>query len=713
MAQRRERQRTSPLFSAARTLFGAQPLRRACKKRRRLQAAGWEPIGALRDIPRRAPIRMFRDHLFRVVCALFIVGGTSIAVTSCGNGEVIRGSKGKPYGSKDASVADGPSSTHLHLDAGTGSQCTPKTCDALGFTCGANSDGCGNVLQCGACSGSDYCGGGGYSRCGNPQVLPDGAVKSSCVRKTCADYPANTCGQQSDGCGGLTDNCSSCTASAFCGGGGPSLCGTGTAGGADAMVCVPKTCADYPTGTCGRQSDGCGSLTPNCTACQNPEFCGGNPAHPNTCGGNNGLGIDGGPTQHPCKPKACADFPTGTCGIQGDGCGGTTPHCSTCTSPRSAAAAARTCAEPATPAGRRHVHAEDVHDLFPRDLRPAERRLRRPHPELRHLHEPRVLRRRRRPASAAATTANESDGGVISKCMPATCASLGYTCGQAGDGCGGIIGPCGPRVRRAARSAAAVASRTSAVRTSRARASARSRPRAPAAARRRSPARSARACKRARERQVRVLVPRGPRRIRCPASSSTSRRLGAQPFDARSEQPAGRSAASAARTSRATRSSTTTTDFDGTFTLTNVPVSKNATGHDPDRHPARSLAAAVRLHRSANACDDQRAPQDLNMPSTSAEGDIPLTAISTGSYDPIECVLLKMGVAQSEFTSLRDVAGRDGDRHDAEAGPRARLHGTQGGGGNAQPGRHARAASRTRRCSWARATPAGPRTART
>jgi hypothetical protein len=39
------------------------------------------------------------------------------------------------------------------------------------------------------------------------------------------------------------------------------------------------------------------------------------------------------------------------------------------------------------------------------------------------------------------------------------------------------------------------------------------------------------------------------------------------------------------------------------------------------------------------------------MPQTQAQGDIPLTAISTGSVDSMECVLLKMGVDQSEFTT--------------------------------------------------------------
>ena len=61
----------------------------------------------------------------------------------------------------------------------------------------------------------------------------------TCTPLTCANYPTGTCGQQSDGCGGLTANCGTCMAPQTCGGGGtPNMCGA-----PDAGSCTPMTCA--------------------------------------------------------------------------------------------------------------------------------------------------------------------------------------------------------------------------------------------------------------------------------------------------------------------------------------------------------------------------------------------------------------------------------------------------------------------------------------
>jgi hypothetical protein len=87
----------------------------------------------------------------------------------------------------------------------------------------------------------------------------------------------------------------------------------------------------------------------------------------------------------------------------------------------------------------------------------------------------------------------------------------------------------------------------------------------------------------------------------------------------------------------------TTTAYDGTFTLKNVP-----TGNFP---------LVIQLGRWRRQVQISNIPScmttsvgQVRMPRNQSEGDIPLTAISTGSVDSIECVLLKMGVDQAEFT---------------------------------------------------------------
>ncbi len=101
--------------------------------------------------------------------------------------------------------------------------CVPKTCQGLGYTCGPNADGCGGLLQCGSCSNNEFCGGGGFSKCGGSQSFqPDGAP--ICNPTTCNALGFN-CGPAGDGCGGLLQ-CGSCVLPDICGGNGKaSVCG--------------------------------------------------------------------------------------------------------------------------------------------------------------------------------------------------------------------------------------------------------------------------------------------------------------------------------------------------------------------------------------------------------------------------------------------------------------------------------------------------------
>ena len=90
-------------------------------------------------------------------------------------------------------------------------------------------DGCGGLLDCGSCGSGLVCGIKSPNVCAG--TLADGGV--ACTPKTCADFGA-TCGQLGDGCGGLTAPCGTCSSPQFCGGGGYSKCGAGDAGVSDA-----------------------------------------------------------------------------------------------------------------------------------------------------------------------------------------------------------------------------------------------------------------------------------------------------------------------------------------------------------------------------------------------------------------------------------------------------------------------------------------------
>jgi hypothetical protein len=133
---------------------------------------------------------------------------------------------------------------------------------------------------------------------------------STCSKKTCSAYPSNPCGQQSDGCGGLTIDCNPCGAGQVCGGG-------GVAGVCGSPVCTPKTCTEL-NANCGQVADGCGGLTADCGTCTNGQTCGGG-GTANQCG------------TPQCTPETCQQVGA-NCGPVADGCGGII-QCGTCVAP--------------------------------------------------------------------------------------------------------------------------------------------------------------------------------------------------------------------------------------------------------------------------------------------------------------------------------------------------------------------------------------------
>lgn len=185
--------------------------------------------------------------------------------------------------------------------------CTPKTPqEACSGKCGAVSDGCSDVIQCGSENGGIVCGTG--QSCTN-SVCKESGVATCTVRETC-ETKHHTCGQDGDGCGDTLD----------CG-----TCPTGKQCQYDAVN--GNRCVDSPTpcqpigivaactGACGLVGDGCGGQL-DCessvmTACPTGQSCG-------------GAGVPGqcGTATQTCTPIAANVACAGKCGVQSDGCGG-------------------------------------------------------------------------------------------------------------------------------------------------------------------------------------------------------------------------------------------------------------------------------------------------------------------------------------------------------------------------------------------------------
>ena len=157
-----------------------------------------------------------------------------------------------------AGSSDGGATGATGTTASSGG-CGLRTCESAHANCGPIGDGCGNTIDCGTCSETEFCGGGGPSKCG-------GHV---CEPATCSSLGA-TCGKVADGCGGTVD-CGTCS-TGFCGGGGANQCGDGLLADGGSPSCHPRTCASAGT-NCGPVADGCGGLL-QCGTCTTPEVCG-------------------------------------------------------------------------------------------------------------------------------------------------------------------------------------------------------------------------------------------------------------------------------------------------------------------------------------------------------------------------------------------------------------------------------------------------------
>jgi len=91
----------------------------------------------------------------------------------------------------------------------------------------------------------------------------------------------------------------------------------------------------------------------------------------------------------------------------------------------------------------------------------------------------------------------------------------------------------------------------------------------------------------------------------------------------------------------------TYTDVDGSFTLKNVPVGKGLTLVIQLGRWRRVFKVDVDTPCAATPIADKT----LLMPSKQSQGNIPLMAMVTGKVDSLECVLRKMGIDSTEFTN--------------------------------------------------------------
>ena len=227
----------------------------------------------------------------------------AVVAAACGsNGDSVFGGATDSGFDFDAGGAETGAFTTDSGGGTGGGSCTKLTCADLGINCGPAGDGCGGLIECGTCTGTQTCGGGGIpSVCGG---------SAGCVPKDCTAL-AVECGPAGDGCGGLIATCGSCGSPAICGGAGPSKCGGGLVTDAgvllpDGGVCHGRTTCN--PNECGPVADGCGGIL-TCSGCPTGTTCG------------------GGGVASMCGAPSCTKVPDcatagATCGYVADGCGG-------------------------------------------------------------------------------------------------------------------------------------------------------------------------------------------------------------------------------------------------------------------------------------------------------------------------------------------------------------------------------------------------------
>ncbi len=366
---------------------------------------------------------------------------------------------------------------------------------------------------------------------------------------------------------------------------------TGDTGG-----CVPKVCKDLGV-DCGKQADGCGGLI-ECGNCVPPAICGGG-GKPSLCG------------TAPCTAKTCIELGA-SCGKQGDGCGGLI-DCGTCTAPETCggggvpnacgkttvdggACTPKTCTAMGFDCGPVADGCGGLVDCGK--------------------------------CTAAGTSCGGGGkpsvcGGVT--CVKKTCKDYGADCGPVADGCGGIVTSCGtctaPTICGGGGSPSVCGGGTT----------------------------STSSC-----------VGLECKQVKCEAGTSS---ISGVVYDPAGRVPlynvyvfvpngpvggfvAGASCDKCADALSGYPLVTAVTDEKGAFKLDNVPVGTGI----PLIIQTGKWRRQVKI--TTAACVDTPITKDLTrLPRDKSEGDIPKIAISTGGFDSLECLLRKIGIADSEFTN--------------------------------------------------------------
>ncbi len=247
-------------------------------------------------------ISVRRRPTLLVACRSLVLLCLVCAPLACSNNPAVD-SPGDPE--KHSLGRDGgpeqPDDTLLGADASAAS-CRALTCEQARAECGLIGDGCGGVVDCGACGAGQFCGVLKPSRCASASELcapltPDEA----CVDKSC--------GAAGDGCGGTID-CGSCADDEVCGLVTPFECAPAPEFSAQSCPAELGNCEEQGV-ECGFAGNGCGEVI-DCNqevgGCLADEVCGAETV------GRCGLPPD-------CLPLSAAEACDGRCGFVSNGCG--------------------------------------------------------------------------------------------------------------------------------------------------------------------------------------------------------------------------------------------------------------------------------------------------------------------------------------------------------------------------------------------------------